>query len=379
MKFQFPKRDLIFIIAVLLCCVGLYFVPSPSPVVSQSGTPTLGRVLSVDNSLVQQHGLVRYGSQRLEVELLEGQQKGKRFRANNELRAQMDLDKIFSPGDHALVILQENDTPENAVLVAQDHYRTGWGMALFAGFCLLLCIFGGWTGAKALFSFIFSCMVIWKAVIPLVLRGFPASWVIFGSVCLLTAVIIWLVAGLTRKGFSAFLGSAAGILAGLAMAHLFGYLMKINGAVLPFSQALLYSGYEFLDLQDLFIGAMILASSGAVMDLSMDIASGVEEIAFHNPQLPMKELIRSGLRMGRSVVGTMTTTLLLAYSGGYITLLMMFASQGTSPWTFLNNTLVASEAVKTLIGSFSLVLVAPFTAFTAGWFFRPKIKNSTDQ
>ena len=62
----------------------------------------------------------------------------------------------------------------------------------------------------------------------------------------------------------------------------------------------------------------------------------------------------------------MTTTLLLAYSGGYITLLMMFCVQGNPPWEFLNNPLVASEAVKTLIGSFALILVAPFTAVAGG-------------
>ena len=130
-----------------------------------------------------------------------------------------------------------------------------------------------------------------------------------------------------------------------------------------------------MNIQDVFIGAMILASSGAVMDLAMDIASGVEELALHNPALPGRELVKSGLRIGRSVVGTMTTTLLLAYSGGYITLLMMFSAQGTPVLEFLNYSLVASELVKTLIGSFSLVLVAPFTALISGWIFACK-KNS---
>jgi uncharacterized membrane protein len=206
-------------------------------------------------------------------------------------------------------------------------------------------------------------------VIPLVLRGWSADWVIFGTVALLTAVIVYLVAGLTRKGLAAFAGSAAGILAGLGMAHLFGRLMNINGATMPYVQALLYSGYEDLSLPDIFIGAMILAGSGAVMDLAMDIASGVEEVALHNPDLPFKELTASGMRIGRSVVGTMTTTLLLAYSGGYITLLMVFAAQGTRVIDFLNNPLVAAEAVKTLIGSFSLVLVAPLTALASGLLF----------
>ncbi|MBO4647805.1 MAG: YibE/F family protein [Lentisphaeria bacterium] len=370
------RRDLCFSAVILLCCIALWLVPPPPLLARQTGSPVAARVLTVDNSQVEQHGLVRFGSQKLTVKLLNPKYNGAVFHANNELRAQMELDKEFAPGDTAVVILQPEDKPEDAVLVAQDHYRIGWGLALFGGFCLLLCIFGGWTGAKALFSFVFSCLMIWKAVIPLVLRGWHASSVIFLAVCILTAVIVWLVAGVTKKGLAAFAGSAAGIFAGLAMAHIFARIMKINGATMPYVQPLLYSGYEFLNIQDVFIGAMILASSGAVMDLAMDIAAGVEEVARHNPALPAVELIKSGLRIGRSVVGTMTTTLLLAYSGGYITLLMMFASQGTAVLDFLNSTLVATEVVKTLIGSFSLVLVAPFTAFFAGWLFRPAPKKT---
>ena len=103
------------------------------------------------------------------------------------------------------------------------------------------------------------------------------------------------------------------------------------------------------------------------MDLAMDIAAGVDEVALHNPSLSRRALFASGLRIGQSVVGTMTTTLLLAYSGGYITLLMVFAVQGTSPAVFLNSTIVSAEVVKTLTGSFGLVLVAPFTAFVAAY------------
>ena len=75
----------------------------------------------------------------------------------------------------------------------------------------------------------------------------------------------------------------------------------------------------------------------------------------------------SGIRIGRAVVGTMTTTLLLAYSGGYLTLLMVFAAQGTSPVDFINSTLVSAEFVKTMVGSFGLVLVAPASALVAAY------------
>jgi len=357
------------VLLIALCCAGLWFVPSPAPLAAHAGRAVRARVVSTDNGFLETHGLLKFGTQHLVVETLAGPTKGQRFRAANELRAQMELDKTFSPGDTALVVVQDGDDPDTAVLVARDHWRLGWATGLFAAFCLLLCAFGGWTGVKALFSFVFGCFVVWKGVIPLALRGWPASWTAFAATCLLTAVIMYLVAGPTRKGAAAFLGAALGVLAGLAMAHVFGRLMHINGATLPFVQTLLYSGYETLDLPDVFIGATVLASSGAVMDLAMDIASGVEEVARHNPSLPARELLRSGLRIGRSVTGTMTTTLLLAYSGGFLTLLMAFAAQGTAPRDFLNSTLVSAELVKTLIGSFSLVLVAPFTALVAARLF----------
>lgn len=141
---------------------------------------------------------------------------------------------------------------------------------------------------------------------------------------------------------------------------------------MPYSQTLLNSGYPNLNLSEIFIGAIFLSSSGAVMDLAMDVASGIEEIDRRRGGLSAKELFQSGIRIGRSVVGTMTTTLLLAYSGGYLTLLMMFAAQGTPVLDFMNNPLVAAELVKTLIGSFSLVLVAPLTALIAGMLFGKK-------
>ena len=352
-------------LALACACAALWFAPGPKTLANDGHTTVAAEVVEVDDSALALHGFLEYGTQRLKVDL------GERgvFAAENEIRAQMDLDKKFKVGDTALVVVPADLKPDT-ILVARDHWRLGWGAALFAGFCILLVIFGGWTGAKALFSFVFSCFAVWKLLIPLCLSGWHASTVAFITVAVLTAVIMYLVAGWTKKGAGAFLGAMLGVVASLGLAHFFGRVMNVNGATMPFSQALLYSGYEFLNLQDLFIGAIVLASSGAVMDLAMDISAGVAEVARHNPSLSRRELFLSGLRMGRAVVGTMTTTLLLAYSGGYLTLLMVFAAQGTAPIDFLNSTLVSAELVKTLVGSFGLVLVAPFTALTSSFLFR---------
>lgn len=345
-------------------CVGLWFLPGARPVASDDGASLRARVVAVDNSGVQLTGVVEYGTQRLTVEMLEGPAKGKRFAAENEIRAQLDIDKKFAVGDVAVVTWPEA-VAEGAILRARDHFRLGWATVLFAGFALLLVLFGGATGAKALLSFLFSCLAVWKLLVPLCLNGWNPALVCLVTVSVLTAVILYLVAGATRKGFAAFAGAMLGIAASLVLAEVFAPLMHVDGATVPFAAALLNSGYEDLSLSGLFVGAIILASSGAVMDLAMDIASSVDEVARHCPDLPRRALFLSGLRVGRSVVGTMTTTLLLAYSGGYLTLLMVFAAQGTPPLVFLNSTLVSAELVKTLVGSFGLVLVAPFTAAVA--------------
>ena len=353
------------LIAVLaLGCLGLWFLPGPRQLAENRGRTVCAEIVETDDTGIALHGLVEFGTQRLKVRFPDGSVHD----AANELRAQMELDKKFKVGETALVVVP-SQIREGDVLVARDHWRMGWGFVFFGAFCLLLCVFGGWTGAKALFSFVFSCFAVWKLLIPLVLDGFPASTVTFLTVAVLTGVIMYLVAGWTKKGLTAFAGAMLGVVASLGLAHLFGRLMHVNGATMPFAQQLLYSGYSGLDLRDVFIGAIVLASSGAVMDLAMDIAAGVAEVKLHNPALGFRELLLSGLRMGRAVVGTMTTTLLLAYSGGYLTLLMVFAAQGTHPMGFLNSALVSAEIVKTLVGSFGLVLVAPFTAAVGAWIY----------
>ena len=350
------------VVVLALCCAALLLVPGARRLADDGARTVRAEVVETDDSGLQLHGLVEFGTQLMKVRLPDGRV----FQAANELRAQMELDKKFAVGDTALVVLTPN-AADGDILVVRDHWRMGWGFAFFAGFCVLLCVFGGWTGLKALFSFVFSCLVVWKLLIPLVLAGWHASTVVFVTVAVLTGVIMYLVAGWTRKGISAFAGAMLGVVASLALAHFFGRVMNVNGATMPFAQQLLYSGFSGLDLQDIFFGAIVLASSGAVMDLAMDISAGVSEVARHSPGLGRRELFMSGIRIGRAVVGTMTTTLLLAYSGGYLTLLMVFAAQGTSPIDFINSTLVSAEFVKTMVGSFGLVLVAPASALVAAY------------
>ncbi len=351
------------ILLFLLIGVGLYFLPSVAVLPQGFGTVLRAKVTTIDDSAIQRQGLVLFGTQHLTVRLSDG----RLFPAENELRGQPELDKHFAPGETILVNAPREG---QAVLLARDHWRMGWAGALFGLFCLLLCLFGGRVGVKSLMTFVLSCLIVWKVLIPLTLKGCPASVVSFVSVALLTALIMYFVAGWTRHALAAFAGSMLGVLTSLIGAVVAARLLHVDGATMPFAQQLLYTAYPNLSLSDIFVGTVILGSSGALMDLSMDIAVGVKEVKLHNASLGFGALLRSGLRIGRAVTGTMTTTLLLAYSGGYLTLLMVFAAEGVSPLVFLNSTYMSAELVKTLVGSLGLVLVAPFTALTAAWIFR---------
>ena len=363
------------VVVFLLACVALWFIDFYSPKRAEDGIKCKALVLSVDNTNVFTIGLLKKGEQGVRMRILDGPYKGREFNGTNLIRANMELDKVFEPGDIALAGIPY-DVDESFTIIAQDHYRIGYALLLFSLFGILLLVFAGITGFNALLSFVFSCLVIWKLVIPLALKGENVLLITFAAVTLLSAVIIFLVAGMTRKGVTAFFGAILGVLASCIMAYIFTKLFKINGGMMPYAQTLLYSGYEFLSLPDIYIGAIFLSSSGAVMDLAMDVSAGMVEILQKRPDIPRRELIGSGLNIGRSVVGTMTTTLLLAYSGGYLTLMMTFAAQGIGLLDFINNPYVASEVVKTLVGSFGLVLVAPFTAFVGGFIIPHKAKKT---
>ena len=155
-------------------------------------------------------------------------------------------------------------------------------------------------------------MMIWKLLIPLLLRGISPIAAAFVTVVLLTVIIDLLVAGFTRRCAVAVLGALAGTLVTCSAAWLLTVTLKLDGGDLPYVVPLLAQSAMGVNTRELYIGMMFLANSGALMDLSMDISASMEEIRVHKPDVSRGALIRSGLSVGRSVLGTMTTTLMLA-------------------------------------------------------------------
>ena len=366
------KRDILFALFTLVISTVVFFIPTgfTSPYPEGSSQWAKARVLSTNNSTVKTIGPSKHGSQQLELEIRSGSFKGRRFSATNNLLGKIELDKFFSPGDLAFVVIDLNaDRTDAAYVNVIDHYRLDATIFLFVAFVLVLVGFAGWTGFKALISFVCSAALIIKVLLPLILLGWNPIVLTLGIVSILTFVIIFLVAGFTRKGVVSFAGSMGGVLVTTLLSIFFTNLFKIHGAVRPFAENLLYMGFDYISLPQLFMAGIFLASSGAVMDLSMDISAAMAEVLHKHPHITRRELIKSGFNVGRSVVGTMTTTLLLAYTGGYTALMMTFIAQGIPMANIINLIYVSAELIHTMVGSFGLILVAPITAILGGYIY----------
>lgn len=324
-----------------------------------------GEVIQVDNSAIKTSGLIQSGEQTCVIKVKDGIFKDQELEGVNFLSGSLEKDKIYKVGDVALVTISHQGD-RVASVVMSDHYRLDKELILLAIFAVFLVLIAGKNGLLAIFSFSITILMIWKLLVPAYLNGYSPIWVGIGITVLITAVIILFVYGWDKRSLTAISGSLLGIFTTCVLGMLFTGLFKINGAVMPDSESLLYSGYQHLDLTSIFMSSIFIGASGAMIDLSVDITSAVHEVVEKKPQIGWKEAAKSGMNVGRAAMGTMTTTLLLAYSGGYITLLMVFMAQGTPIDHILNYKYVSAEILDTVIGSFGLVTVAPFTALAAG-------------
>ena len=359
------RKSLILCLVMLIFCGLLCLLPDPYLNVTSTFPRERVRIESVDNSLLSAVGITYNGVQPCQVTILSGEHKGETYSSYNYLNSALDKDKLFAPGETAWAMLQEGTNGLTITLI--DHYRTAIELGAVGVLALALILFGGVVGCGAMVSLVASAVIVWKLLIPLLLKGINPMFAAFVTVIALTVLIDLLVAGFTKRCLVAILGSLAGTLMTCCVAILLTHLLKLDGGDLPYVVPLLAQSSMGVDTRSLYIGMVFLANSGALMDLSMDVSVSMEEIHSHRPDLSRAALMKSGLTVGRSVLGTMTTTLMLAYSGNYLSMLMYFVGQGTPLSDIVNLKYVSSQLLNTLVGSFGLVVAAPLTALIAGF------------
>lgn len=373
---KIQRSEIIFVLICVAATAALFFFSTGfEKALIKSASPAKAYILDVDNSRIHTIGIIHTGEQILKIRIADGEFEGMELDAINHLIGNMELDKIYISGETVYSVIQvDNGKPSGVEVI--DRYRINYLWVLTAMFTLFLVFYAGWVGIKAILSFAFSAVFIWKVLLPGYLNNIPPVTLSLFVVTVMTGVIIFLVAGFTRKGVTAFLGAFSGVLLTCILSVIFGALFRIPGEIKPFAETLLYIGFLDLRLSDIFLSGIFIASSGAIMDITTDIAASQDEVVHKHPDISRIDLIISGFRVGRTVIGTMTTTLLLAYSGGYSTMLMMFIAQGVPYTNILNIQYVSAEILNVLVGSFGLVAVAPLTAIIGGFIYTMNDDNA---
>nr|WP_026184181.1 YibE/F family protein [Desulfitobacterium hafniense] len=361
------RKEVVFIIIILIAIAILTLLPTGFQKQEYHFTEGVrAKVISVNNLGIHSSGIFKLGDQSALIEIETGSHKGEHVQANNMLTGSLSVDKIFQTGDKAWVLLGFDE--DNKINFANmiDHYRIDKEILLIGTFAVVIIIFSGFTGVRTLLSFTFTLLSIWKILIPAMLYGYNPLIVALLVGNVLTVVTLLSVAGFTRKAYASIISAVTCSIATCLLAILFGSLFNIHGAVMEGAESLLYAGFMDLDLTLVFQGGIYLACSGAVLDLAIDISSALEEIIHNNPHVTKTALMKSGLNIGKSVVGGQTTTLLLAYMGSYITVMMVFMAQGTPFMNILNSKPIAAEILHTFVGCIGLVLVSPLTSLICG-------------
>lgn len=305
--------------------------------------------------------------QYLEVEITDGKHKGENIIVENMINEQYVYNIIVNDGDDILLHLEEdnNGKVQNAYVseIVRDKHLLYLVIVFLAG----LIIIGGLKGLKAIITLALTAFAVMKVLLPMIIKGYNPILV---SVCICAGVIaitLLIISGINKKTLSAIFGTTGGVIIAGISALIVGSMANLTGLGNEEAQMLMFLPQQIdFDFKGLLFAGIILGALGAVMDVGMSIASAMNEIEMANPDIKTKDLIASGMNIGRDIMGTMSNTLILAYAGGALHLMMLFSAYDISFVEIINQDRIASEVVRALAGSIGLIFTIPLTAIVAG-------------
>ncbi|HQA49548.1 MAG TPA: YibE/F family protein [Syntrophomonadaceae bacterium] len=269
------------------------------------------------------------------------------------------------PGDEVLVQLAKNR--ENIKAHVSEYVRDQKLLYLALTFIFILILMGGKKGIKAVISLIISGGFIFFVMLPMIFKGHDPILTTILIAAVASIISLLIIGGKNVKSLAAIIGTTGGVVIAGTLAIVAGSAMQITGFSDEEMQSLLFIPQQInYDYRGILFSGMIIGALGAVMDVGMSVASAVEEIKLANPSLGVMALIRAGMNVGRDIMGTMANTLIFAYTGGAVRLMLSFLAYNTPLIKIINLDLIATEIVRALSGSIGLIIAVPITSLAAG-------------
>lgn len=314
--------------------------------------------------------------QDVKVEIISGEYKGQVFEVKNGLSDNEAYNIIVKKGDKVVVIIEENGEDSGIEVNILDYSRGDYILYLALIFIALILFIGKSKGVRAIISLTVTIVSIVYILLPLILKGVnpvPISILISIGVTIIT---IFLVGGINSKSIAAVIGTSVGVIIAGIVSYIVGSKINLTGLSAEEATMLMYIPQNItFNFRNLLFSGIILGALGAVMDVGMSISSSIDEIYKANNELTTKELFNSGMNVGKDIMGTMTNTLILAYAGTSIPLLLLFMAYETSMTKIINMDIIATEIVRSLSGSIGLILTIPITAIIASFLIKQNCNN----
>lgn len=325
---------------------------------------TIGRVIKTSEIKEVENGNFTDKIQEVTIEIIKGDYIGEEYTTNYNLSYDIE-GKIeayeLEVGDKVTVeIIEENG---NVSVTVQDVARSGYIIWMFIIFLLSIIVVGGKRGIKAIIGLLLTIFFIYIILVKNVFMGKSAVGYAIGTALIVIAATFVVIGGINKKILTATIGTLGGVITAGGIAFLFNNLAKMTGACEDAIQLSVNMVNISFNFRDLLLAGIIVSSLGACMDVGMSIASSLDEIKIKNPEITWKELFKSGMNIGKDVIGTMTNTLILAYVGNSITLILLFMACNMKVLDILNKETIAEQIISALAGSMGVVYTVPITSF----------------
>ena len=316
---------------------------------------------------------IRY--QHLVLEILTGEHRSEVLTVRHTIEMIMPGNYIFKVNDQVLIRLTENADGKIETVKIEERVRDTSIYIITALFAVMMLLIGRKQGLKALISLIIMVGLIFFVYIPMILKGFSPLLLSILIAAAAITITLMLISGRHKKTMVAILGTMSGVLIAGLLAVIFGEIRKLTGLAADTAISLAYiPHFRGLDYKGLLFGTIIIGSIGAVMDVALSIASSLWEIWELNPAIPPKQLIRSGMNIGRDIMGSMSNTLILAYVGTSVHLIILFMVYQISFTEIINYDSVSSEILRAMAGSIGLMFTIPATVWISAVLY-PNLKK----
>lgn len=368
---------------VIICILSLTFIVAGNHFCSyyQIGAAETGvmsaRVIGITDIYTEPLDGMNNTVIEFDAEVSSGEMKGATITVQ-QLINEMTIDKPkpVEEGDRILISdsnLTGNQQAEASWYFLQQNRIPGM-LVLCGIFLILLLVIGRLKGLTTIVALGFTGAALFAVYIPAILSGMN----VYAITIIITIFIIFaslsLLNGINKKTLCAIVGNLGGILVSGVLAVFVNQGLKITGLVDEGFVYLMADGSSMFDLRAIVWSCIIIGSLGAIMDVSMSIASAMQELAYEMKDRSFRRMVKSGMNIGRDAIGTMTITLVLAYVGSSIASVLLFMLNSRNLMILMNFEMIVVEIIQAIIGSLGILMAVPITVFFAGWVFN-KTKN----